>query len=390
MSGRAISAVLAAGTLLGANLLAAPAAGQRIETYDSAAPATPRAPSGPPLVGGAGSGGSGSLLTGSPSGLGEDASASAPASRGDPLVKNGLSSPFCHAAVGLPAVGKRNCETSEFEAAAFPTANYALDVHIDGGLLGVNSAILMQDYLIAPLWMALVWIVHALVVTFEWCFSLDLPDDALLGELANGLRDTRSTFTQPWLAAVLAVASMLAAYQGIVRRRVTDTLGQVMAMLVMMALGLWVIVDPTGTIGVLGRWSDEISLGTLGAVIDGTPSQASRTLADSMGVVFSSVVGEPWCYLEFGDVGWCTDPTRLDPRLRAVAVRLSRQGQSTRLLDEASTNGEFFLALAANQPARNSINNPSSLLRTLCASSDATACRGPTAEVAEFRTQSGT
>ena len=63
---------------------------------------------------------------------------------------------------------------------------------------------------------------------------------------------------------------------------------------------------------------------------------------------------------------------------------------SAELLRDARSNGAIFLALPANGPARNSINEPGSLLRTLCQSSESTNCRGPTAAQAEFRTNGGT
>jgi hypothetical protein len=69
------------------------------------------------------------------------------------------------------------------------------------------------------------------------------------------------------------------------------------------------------------------------------------------------------------------------------AAQLARSAQ---LLRAARSNGELFLALPANEAARNSINDRASLLRALCGSDDATGCRGPTAAEAEFRTQGGT
>jgi hypothetical protein len=56
----------------------------------------------------------------------------------------------------------------------------------------------------------------------------------------------------------------------------------------------------------------------------------------------------------------------------------------------ARTNGALFLALPPNGPARNSINDPRSLLRVLCRTSEATHCAGPGAAEAEFRTNGGT
>ncbi len=353
---------------------------------------------------------------------GSDASASAPPSSGDPLVENGLGSPLCGAPAELPAAGRHNCETSGFEAAGAPTGNYGLDVHIDTGLLGVNSQTVLQDYLVEPVWMGLVWVVHALIVALEWCFMLDLLDSSVLGDLERSLRATQSSFTGPWLALALALASMAAAYNGLVRRRVAETLGQSALMLAMMAGGLWVIADPAGTVGALGRWVDEAGAGTLGAVVQGSPAHASRTLAQSMSGLFGAAVGAPWCYLEFGNVGWCEDPARLEPRLRAAGLALLTRpriakcegserpagicealereaphasvlphSRTATLMRAARTNGEVFLALPANEAARNSIEMPGSLLRVLCGGSEsATECRGAMAAEAEFRTQGAT
>ena len=373
-----------------------------------------RAPSAPPLLSAG--------ATEAADSPGGDASSSAPPSGGDPLVENGLGSPLCEErASSLSASSRRNCMTSGFEAAGAPTGNYALDVHIDTGALGFTVSTIEQDYVIGLVWMGLVWIVHTLVVALEWCFTLDLLDSSAMGGIERALRDTQAAFTQPWLVLALALASLAAAYNGLVRRRVTETVGQAALMLAMMACGLWVIIDPTGTVGALGRWVDEASVGTLGVVVEGTPGGGSRTLANSMGGLFTGVIGAPWCYLEFGNVRWCSEPALLDHQLQRAALAIvaaaqSRGGcasgmeewdtesacsvlegeqpraraQSATLLRAARTNGELFLALPANAAARNSINDEASLLRALCGSDHATDCRGETAPEAEFRTQSGT
>jgi hypothetical protein len=405
-----VLAVLAMAAIAAPRASAAARPSHRADT-SSGPPSPPRAPSGPPLVSGPSTGG---ITEGT---AGSDASASAPTSGGDPLVENGLGSPLCGGERGatLAQVSRRNCQTSGFEAAAAPTGNYALDVHIDTEFLSLNGQALLQDYLIQPLWMGLVWVVHTLIVALEWCFTLDLLDSSAMGGLERALRATQAAFTRPWLVLALALASLLVAYHGLVRRRVAETLGQAALMLAMMAGGLWVIADPAGTVGALGRWADEASLGTLGAVARGTPDQAPRTLADSMEALFTGVVDAPWCYLEFGDVRWCAEPALLDRRLRAAALRIAAgarstggcgdaqvcqvlegeqpqaRAQSATLLREAHTNGELFLALPANQAARNSINDSGSLLSVLCGGSEeATHCRGPTAREAQFRTQGGT
>jgi len=374
-----------------------------------------RAPSSPPLVG-----------YGEPSGAGgSDQAGVSPPREADPLVSNGLGSPLCRATLGqgeLSTAAQRDCETSGFIAAPAPTGDYGIDVHIDTGLLGLSSGGLLaavQDLFVTPVWMALVWAVHALVVMLEWCFAIDLLDSASVSNgVGRGLRQMQAAFTEPWLATVLAVASVLAAYNGLVRRRVAETVGQALLMFAMIGAGTWVMLEPTGTVGALGRWANQASLGTLAVTARGAPAGAGRALADSMQSVFAAAVEAPWCYLEFGDVSWCRDPARQDPRLRAAALKIavaetalvgcsestsflgpcaasgSAQAKtlehSSLLLREARSNGAIFLALPANGPARNSINEPGSLLRVMCQTSDATSCRGATAAQAEFRTNGGT
>jgi len=319
-------------------------------------------------------------------------------------VDNGLGSPLCRdgAAAELSQTSARNCRISGFEAAQAPTGDFAFDVHVNAGVadLGNYLVVAVQDVLEWG-WTVLVAVVHGVIVMLEWCYTIDLLDSSAMSGVTRALRETQATFTQPWLVLALAGASVLALYHGIVRRQVTETLGQALLMAVMMLGGLWVIVNPTGTVGALGGWANQASLGTLGAVAGGTPDHPDRTLAESMQSVFSGAIGGPWCYLEFGNVRWCSDPARLDPRLHTVGLLIAAREraaigeQSAELLRGARTNGELFLALPANAAARNAIN-PYGLLRpigglfnVLCGGSQEP-CRGPTAEQATFRTQSGT
>jgi hypothetical protein len=303
-------------------------------------------------------------------------------------------------------------------AAPAPTNNYGFDVHTESGFLEVDPASLFQEWVLSPVWMALVWIVHALIVALEWCYTLDLLHSAAMANVARALQGLQGRVTSPWLAAMLALASIAAAYHGLVRRRVAQTLGDALLMLAMMAGGLWVIADPVNTVGALGQLSNEASLGAFGVTVSGTPNRQSSPLAMGMAELFTTEVEGPWCYLEFGNVEWCRDPRQLDTRLRDAALGLAQADQarsdcspevgpttlcvmpgaqqaralhlSALLLRRARTNGELFLALPADSAERNSVQQGTALLHVLCGASEANACRGPTAPQAEFRTSSGT
>jgi hypothetical protein len=350
-----------------------------------------RAPSGPSLSGG---GAAGSVLPGE----GEQ-TAGIQSAAGDQLVENGLASPLCKGRIAnaLSGQAQADCRTSGFVGAPAPTNDYALDVHIDTGTFGVSKGGLLsiiQDVLIAPMWGALGWIVHVLLVALEWCYTLELLGGAGTSTVASALGRARATFTDPWLAPVLALASLLVLHHGLVRRRIAETLGGALTMIVMMAVGLWVIADPAGTVGTVGAWADQASLGALQATTGAAPTGTAAALGESMRALYATTIETPWCYLEFGNVGWCDDPARLEPSLRTAALALAaHEGASTQtrqLVRAADTNGALFLAFPANGPARNSINQEGSLLRAICRSEEATKCKGPAASEAEFRTDGGT
>lgn len=401
----AIACAVAASACAGARAQPAARRHPRAAPARLARPVPARAPAGPSLLAPSQSGGAA-----------EDEAAGASRPEADPLVSNGLGSPACRSPLGaeLGTAGRRDCETSGFTAASAPTGNFGLDVHIDTGLIPLSGGSLLstvQDLFVTPVWLAVVWLVHVLVVMLEWCFGLDLLDSASAASLQTTLSRAGAGLTTPLLALALSIAAGLTAYHGLIRRRVGQTLGEALAMLAMFAGGTWLMLDPAGTVGSLSSWSGEAGLGTLAVAARGAPESPGRALVQSMRAVFAAAIEMPWCFLEFGNVDWCREPARLDHGVRRAAVQLSerelhearcpgagpceRAGvsslvSSARLLREGTTNGDEFLALPPNGLERNSINDTSSLLRAACRSADATSCVGQSAGEAEFRTNSGT
>jgi hypothetical protein len=328
---------------------------------------------------------------------------------GDFLSENGLRSPFCARSSALAAAARRSCSEAGFTGAGVPLSNYAFDVHINtGGFEFLNTFSAAVEDIAQWGWLALVAIFRGLLVMMEWCYTTNLLSGALLLRLTRALALVRASFTTPALALVLAIAGALLAYHGLIRRRIAQSLGEAALLVAQIAVGLWMIAAPGATIGELGKLGDSTAIATLGTFASGSPERPAATLTGAIGTLFSAAIGAPWCYMEFGSVNWCESTRALDPRLRAAALALARSARALaqgsypsgveheRLeviagnLETARSNGALFLALPANGPARNSINETGSLLHVLCGGSlEVTACRGPTAAQAQFRTQHG-
>jgi hypothetical protein len=308
--------------------------------------------------------------------------------------------------------------------APVPLSNYSVDVDIPSGLSAsfhedIDSVV--EDLFITPIWTAVVWLDHVALIALEWCYSLDLLAPATLSRAASVLGAARRVFTDPWLGLALAVAAVGFAWQGLVRRRVLDTLGQAALLVVMITAGLWIVADPSGTVGAVGGLADRAALATVAASATGDPSTPVATVDGAFAGVFQSAITGPWCYLEFGDVSWCQNPSALDPTLHSSALRLeaiyrseascraptvglvecapggsalqSQLSGAATALGEARSNGELFLALPADALSRTALSaapNMPSLYAGLCGSTDPTACTAATAPQAEFRSASGT
>jgi hypothetical protein len=344
-----------------------------------------------------------------------------------PLAANGFESPSCTSPAleaQLSAQERTNCSVSGVAVAPVPLSNYSVDVDVPAGLSAsfhedIDSVV--EDLFITPIWTAVVWLDHVALIALEWCYSLDLLAPATLSRAASVLGAARRVFTDPWLGLALAVAAAGFAWQGLVRRRVLDTLGQAALLVVMVTAGLWIVADPSGTVGAVGGLADRVALATVAASATGDPATPVATVDGAFASVFQSAISGPWCYLEFGDVNWCQNPSALDPTLHAVAVHLetiyrseascraptiglvqcapggsalqSQLAGAATALGEARSNGELFLALPADALSRTALSGATTtptLYGTLCGSNDPTACTAPTAPQAEFRSASGT
>jgi hypothetical protein len=361
-----------------------------------------------------------------PTSLGQAVASGTPPIDENPLAANGFSSPTCTTPslyAQISPTERTNCEVSGVAVAGAPLSNYGFDTNIEGGLeASVTDDLdsVIEQVVLSPIWIALVWLVHVAVVALEWCYSIDLLAPSTLAAISSALSSAESIFTVPWLGLVFSFAAIAAVWQGIIRRRVIETLGTALLMVAMMGVGLWIVIDPAGTVGAVAQLADEAALGTVAATATGTANTPVAGFDSALGDVFDSAVTGPWCYLEFGDVNWCSEPSQEDQRLRSTAVAVESTYRAAALCNSASsangkctqtggderrayaataialgaarTNAALFLALPAGGFERNSLASGlpvTTLYDTLCGSTNATDCTASTAPQAEFRTAIG-
>ena len=363
--------------------------------------------------------------TGAP---GEDPAAEGGGGGPGGLTENGLGSPFCKKAPDGRAIGsgaQRNCRSSGTVFAPVPLGNYGIDIHIDdgGAALGPRALKVMQQLFVTLPWTLFVGLTQAVLVLLEWAFSLSLLTGRNQGGIGSALASGQRVFSQPWLAASLAIAAITLMYQGVFRRRTTDAIGQTASMILLIVLAFVVVLNPSGTVGRFAKLVDGASLASVSALTTGNPSYAAKDFSDGTSLVFRSTISGPWCYLEFGDVGWCRKPPSRAMReayqnaltetygkqsLLGKGVecatgfitggplgigkcnpadRGGRKARST--IRRPRSHGELFLAFPANSGARNSIKQ--GLLRELCGSEDDNDCApSGNGRRAAWRTEDGT
>lgn len=349
---------------------------------------------------------------------------------GDPLRRNGLISPFCRGGSPLTARQAANCRASGSPASPVPIGNYQFDVHINTSLVGLgaaDAALVLQNIVIQPVWILLLWLTQGVTVVLGWCFTLNLFDRSTMGPVAEALNDARRLFTRPWLQLTLLLSVAPLLYHAVLRRRAGQGLTQLVLTILMLAFGFWVIANPFASVGLMADGVQKSSLATVSAFSTGRVSNPEIDFNRAMERLFETAVKRPYAYLEFGDVSWGTDPERRDRRLfsqksieGAVAANLgstfsdlcsgnvlqcanqlkdddfvaqmkaSMAGQITQART-AKTNADLFLVFPANGKARNSINDDDSLFKTLCQPKGGDKeCSGNTRHEANFRKQGQT
>lgn len=236
--------------------------------------------------------------------------------RTDPLRSLGGDSPLC--AHPRSAADRARCERSGALEHPYPLDRYRFDWHIDTGITKVDNNIhAFFQFAIALLWQGVLWSAKAILLAFQWAFSLDLLGDAL-GPMRMALdRLHGSLFGAPWLLAGFSLLGLWGLWNGIVRRRTVETAVGLAASVLMVAAALALIARPAETLGVVSRGINDLKAGVLAGATEGTVAEPDRALERSSERIFNTIVLRPWCAVQFGDVDWCLERAPGDRVTRA-------------------------------------------------------------------------
>lgn len=271
----------------------------------------------------------------------------------DPLRTLGGDSPLC-AKPASPAA-RDSCEASGSVEHAYPLDRYRFDWHIDTGITKIdgNLASALQ-WLVSIVWQGVLWIANAILMVFQWAFSLDI-----LGPAMQPLRETlerlhTTVLGQPWFLAALSLLGLWGLWNGIVRRRTSATVAGLASAVVMMAAALALIARPDATLGSATRLINDTKTGILAGVAGNRVSNGQGALEDASREIFNTIVLRPWCAVQFGDVDWCLErapgdtlaDTRADRWLRFEPGSRAREIEYRMLAeDDADADDEALRAL---------------------------------------------
>lgn len=335
----------------------------------------------------------GAVAVGEPSGDGGTSS--------DVLRSNGLRSPWCTARAGIPGVGffvVANCKTSGISSVSGAGDDVQFDWHVDtdGGVLGspdlgaTFSAWILN--VMAIIWSLMVAITKVAFLAVEFALGFNPLDGRHGSRALAGLPEEVRTISGTIAVFTAVMGAITIIWSAIGEQRVAEALSSAVLGFCLATVILVVLANPFGTVGAAITSSQKLGLYVIGATANAQPAAGTRSAQQGLQAMGDAVVDQPLAMLEFGDVDWGTNPSRLDRKLQQAAIALATKEENPerlRLVRDARTNLRLFEAWPANSPQRNSINQDDSLLHFLCGSDDAKNCKGPNAARAEFRSDSG-
>ena len=144
----------------------------------------------------------------------------------NPLAANGFASPACTSPVLGAGCQPPNAPTAPCPASmsrrfrSRTTRWTSTSPRASTRAPATTSSRSSRICLVTPVWTAVVWLVHVVLIALEWCYAIDLLGPQTLTRVSSSLGAAQRIFTNPWIGLALAVAAAAFAWQGLVRRRV--------------------------------------------------------------------------------------------------------------------------------------------------------------------------
>ena len=229
----------------------------------------------------------------------------------DYLSDLGLTSPFC-GGPGLSSPQQENCRHTGSPWSEYPIGNYGLDINTGsngGGILSldVNGFVtgLLQQ-LANGLWMFGLYVLKGTITLIELAFGLDLfGNPRAMGGISAALANLYDNFDVPWISALLAAIGLWGIWTGLVQRRHTYTIGATITSVLMVVAAMWIIAQPSSTIGFAYEAANEAALDLIAAPSQGNAGNPQGAFAGAMSSLWTQMVRGPWCALDFTSVAFC-------------------------------------------------------------------------------------
>jgi hypothetical protein len=194
---------------------------------------------------------------------------------------------------------------AESEGHEFPIDNYGLDEQVQFGITHPGNVFdKATQWIIQSIWQLVLYVFNGVMVMLQWAFTNNLLQSSM-SKLGERLQTLREHIDTPWGLAAVAALSLWGIWNGLIRKKSIDTVrGLAISLLCMVGL-LVVIGNPGGTLGQVTNTADGASTEMLNSITSGKVSQPQQSVGSTEASLFKSVILQPWCALQFGDISYC-------------------------------------------------------------------------------------
>jgi hypothetical protein len=250
-------------------------------------------------------------------------------SRGQPEVLLQLGEePACKEKAKLSRELQRACALTGSVMHKYPFADYGIDNNVDVEVVDVNTWFMsLFQWLLVGAWQILIWLVKVSLLLLQWAFAVD-PLSRSGDKVGTAVKGLFDLIGPEWRLTALAILGVWGFWNGLVRRRIMQTVSGIALSMLLMLTAMWVVYDPEGTVGKIGHLANDSSVVMLSATSSGQLRDPEQGLAEGQNTLFDQLVEGPWCALQFGGQAKCDEPTS-DEKISRKDVWLSMPANSS-------------------------------------------------------------